>query len=213
MLLRVRVRPQKTSDRNTPHNVHRRDVSHRGAALLDPLVTRGNRPPGLREIRLKPPSRRRRREARLSYAFGRFDRSAGPGSLCRERAFPTEPLRRTAHDHEIRQPVRRPCRHGRCRLWRRPGQRPPLSRTSSWRRVFDKAAGDGAADGPARLQHLLDGRAPFPARRLRVHPQRADDGGAPRACDQAASSSAAASTSRRCGTRCASPRITRRPTS
>ena len=60
---------------------------------------------------------------------------------------------------------------------------------------------------------LLDGRAPFPARRLRVHPQRADDGAAPRACDQAASRSAAASTSRRCGTRCGWPRISPSPTS
>ena len=60
------------------------------------------------------------------------------------------------------------------------------------RLVFQRGAGrrhaqDGGlcqADGPAGLQHLLDGRAPFPAGRDGVHPQPADDGDAPLRRDQ-----------------------------
>ena len=39
--------------------------------------------------------------------------------------------------------------------------------------------GHRQADGPDRLRHLLAGRAPLPARGLRVHPERADAGRAP----------------------------------
>ena len=39
--------------------------------------------------------------------------------------------------------------------------------------------------GPARLRHALARRAPFPARRLRVHPEHPDGGGASRARDRA----------------------------
>ena len=45
--------------------------------------------------------------------------------------------------------------------------------------------GDGEIDGSPGLRHVLDGGAPFPAGRHRVHPQRAADGAAPDACDQA----------------------------
>ena len=34
-------------------------------------------------------------------------------------------------------------------------------------------------DGPPRLRHAVDGGAPLPARRLRVHPEHPHAGGAP----------------------------------
>ena len=42
-----------------------------------------------------------------------------------------------------------------------------------------QGAGHGAARWMAWLQHILDGRAPLPARRDGVHPERAADGAAP----------------------------------
>ena len=87
------------------------------------------------------------------------------------------------------------------------------TRTSTWPPCFDKAEAMATLMDRPRLRHVLDGRAPLPARRLRVHPERADDGAAPGAPHQAPQASAAASTSRRCGTRCGSPRTTRWPTS
>src|SRR5712692_3433724 len=81
-------------------------------------------------------------------------------------------------DHEIRQLVLRHGRHGGPRLYREADQRPPL---------FERGAGPRAAQGGglrpmhghARLQHVLDGRAPFSARRHRVDPEPLDDGDAP----------------------------------
>ena len=93
---------------------------------------------------------------------------------------------RPGHDHEIRQPVRRTYRYRQCRVWRDAGQRPAVLRTSELATVFDKAQAMAQLMDRVGLQRILDGRAPFPARRLRVHPQCADDGGAPRPCDQAA---------------------------
>ena len=90
----------------------------------------------------------------------------------------------TRHDHEIRQPVRRPRRSGQRRLRRHADQRPPLSPTSTWPPRSTRPQAMAKLMDRPRLQRLLDGRAPFPARRHRVHPQRADDGAAPRARDQ-----------------------------
>ena len=50
--------------------------------------------------------------------------------------------------------------------------------------VHAQGGGLRQADGPAGLRYLLDGRAPFPAGRHRVHPQPADDGDAPLRRDQ-----------------------------
>ena len=76
------------------------------------------------------------------------------------------------HDHEVRQPVRWPRRPGQRRVRRHRGERSPLLRRASGHGV-PQGRGHRAADGPHRLRHLLDRRAPLPARGLRVHPERA----------------------------------------
>src|SRR3984893_5164774 len=74
-------------------------------------------------------------------------------------------LWRTWHDYEIRQSVRWTHRHGKCRLCRHSGERPSISQRRPGGRLR-QGPGDGPVDGSCRLQCLLDGRAPFSARRL-----------------------------------------------
>ena len=80
-------------------------------------------------------------------------------------------------DHKIRQLLLRHRRHGGPRLCGHADQRPPL---------FERGAGEGDAQGRglrqvhgrARLRHVLDGRASFPARRDGIDPEPVDDGDA-----------------------------------
>ena len=95
---------------------------------------------------------------------------------------------------------------------RRPASKQPLDDNDHLVEVFDTAEQLAETMDASRLRHAVAGRAPLPARRLRVHPQHPDAGGPSGPPDRAASSSAAASTSCRCGTRCGWPRTTPPPT-
>ena len=65
-----------------------------------------------------------------------------------------------------------------------PAKRSPLLERASHDGVLEDR-GDREEYGPARLRHVLAGRAPLPARRLRVHSEHPDGGGASRARDRA----------------------------
>ena len=91
--------------------------------------------------------------------------------------------RRTRHAQAIRQLVRRPYRPGERRLRRHADQRPALPEPGAGHRP-QQGRSHGEADGSPGLRHVLDGGAPFPARRHRVHPQRPVDGAASDAPDE-----------------------------
>ena len=79
---------------------------------------------------------------------------------------------------KLRQPVRGPRRSGQRGAGRHAGQRSLALRRASGDGLSEER-GHRQADGPDRLRHLLAGRAPLPARGLRVHPERPDAGPAP----------------------------------
>ena len=114
---------------------------------------------------------------------GLFDLSRECASSSQSRPVSASSSGGHRHDHQVRQPLCRPCRPRQRRLRRHAHQRSALLQRAPGHRA-EQGRVHGQADGRARLQHLLDGRASFPARRHRVHPQRPDDGAAPRAPHQ-----------------------------